>query len=74
LVRVAEFSTLADDLNDIDPNSKDGWEIGSIIDKLGHSVGINRPTFIRPDDAARSKPQSHKGETVVCVHQALFKS
>ena len=29
-----EFSTLADDLKDIDPNSQDGREIGSIIDKL----------------------------------------
>jgi len=29
-----EFSALADDLKDVDPNSQDGREIGSIIDKL----------------------------------------
>jgi hypothetical protein len=29
-----EFSALADDMKDIDPNSQDGREIGSIIDKL----------------------------------------
>ena len=29
-----EFSALADDLKNIDPNSQDGREIGSIIDKL----------------------------------------
>jgi hypothetical protein len=29
-----EFSTLAGNLKDIDPNSQDGREIGSIIDKL----------------------------------------
>jgi hypothetical protein len=34
-----EFSTLADDLKDIDPNSQDGREIGSIIDKLDQLCG-----------------------------------
>ena len=29
-----EFSVLADNMKDIDPNSQDGREIGSIIDKL----------------------------------------
>jgi hypothetical protein len=35
----SEFSTLADDLKDIDPNSQDGREIGSIIDKLDQLCG-----------------------------------
>jgi hypothetical protein len=35
----SEFSTLADDLKDIDPNSQDGREIGSIIDKLDQVCG-----------------------------------
>jgi len=35
----SEFSTLADDLKDIDPNSQDGREIGSIIDKLSQLCG-----------------------------------
>ena len=34
-----EFSTLADDLKDIDPTSQDGREIGSIIDKLDQFCG-----------------------------------
>jgi hypothetical protein len=34
-----EFSTLADDLKDIDPNSQDGRELGSIIDKLDQLCG-----------------------------------
>jgi hypothetical protein len=34
-----EFSTLADDLKDIDPTSQDGREIGSIIDKLDQLCG-----------------------------------
>jgi hypothetical protein len=34
-----EFSTLADDLNDFDPNSQEGREIGSIIDKLDQLCG-----------------------------------
>ena len=33
------FSTLADDLEDIDPSSQDGREIGSIIDKLDQLCG-----------------------------------
>jgi hypothetical protein len=34
-----EFSALADDMKDIDPNSQDGQEIGSIIDKLNQLCG-----------------------------------
>ena len=34
-----EYSTLANDLKDIDPNSQDGREIGSIIDKLDQPCG-----------------------------------
>jgi len=34
-----EFSTLAGNLKDIDPNSQDGREIGSIIDKLDQLCG-----------------------------------
>jgi hypothetical protein len=34
-----EFSTLADDLKDIDPTSQEGREIGSIIDKLDQFCG-----------------------------------
>ena len=34
-----EFSTLADDLNNFDPNSQEGREIGSIIDKLDQLCG-----------------------------------
>ena len=34
-----EFSTLADDLKDFDPNSQEGREIGSIIDKLDQLCG-----------------------------------
>jgi hypothetical protein len=34
-----EFSTLANDLNDLDPNSQEGREIGSIIDKLDRLCG-----------------------------------
>jgi hypothetical protein len=34
-----EFSTLADDQNDFDPNSQEGREIGSIIDKLDQLCG-----------------------------------
>jgi hypothetical protein len=34
-----EFSTLADNLKDIDPISQDGREIGSIIDKLDQLCG-----------------------------------
>ena len=34
-----EFSALADDLKDVDPNSQDGREIGSIIDKLDQLCG-----------------------------------
>lgn len=34
-----EFSTLADDMNDFDPNSQEGREIGSIIDKLDQLCG-----------------------------------
>ncbi|MGB8631988.1 MAG: hypothetical protein WCD69_21855 [Xanthobacteraceae bacterium] len=35
----SEFSTLADNLKDIDPNSQDGQEIDSIIDKLDQLCG-----------------------------------
>jgi len=35
----SEFSTLADDLKDVDPNSQDGREIGSIVDKLDQLCG-----------------------------------
>ena len=34
-----EFSTLADDLKDLDPNSQDGREIDTIIDKLDDLCG-----------------------------------
>jgi hypothetical protein len=34
-----EFSTLANDLKDIDPNSQDGREIGLLIDKLDQLCG-----------------------------------
>ena len=34
-----EFSTLAGNLKDIDPNSRDGREIGPIIDKLDQLCG-----------------------------------
>jgi hypothetical protein len=34
-----EFSTLANDLKDIDPSSQDGRQIGSIIDKLDRLCG-----------------------------------
>jgi hypothetical protein len=34
-----EFSTLADDLKDINPRSQNGREIGSIIDKLDQLCG-----------------------------------
>ena len=34
-----EYSTLADGLKDIDPNSQDGQEIGSLIDKLDRLCG-----------------------------------
>jgi hypothetical protein len=34
-----EYSTLANDLKDIDPNSQDGREIGSLIDKLDQLCG-----------------------------------
>jgi hypothetical protein len=34
-----EFSTLANDLKDIDPNSQDGREIGSIINRLDQTCG-----------------------------------
>jgi hypothetical protein len=34
-----EFSTLADNMKDIDPTSQDGREIGSIIDKLDQLCG-----------------------------------
>ena len=35
----SEFSTLANDLKDIDPNSQDGREIGSIINRLDQACG-----------------------------------
>jgi hypothetical protein len=34
-----EFSTLADNLKDIDPNSQDGREIDSIINRLDQACG-----------------------------------
>jgi hypothetical protein len=34
-----EFSTLSDNLKDFDPNSQEGREIGSIIDKLDQLCG-----------------------------------
>jgi hypothetical protein len=34
-----EFSKLANDLKDIDPNSQDGREIGSIINRLDQTCG-----------------------------------
>ena len=34
-----EYSTLANNLKDIDPNSQDGQEIGSLIDKLDRLCG-----------------------------------
>jgi hypothetical protein len=34
-----EFSTLANGLKDIDPNSQDGREIGSIINRLDQTCG-----------------------------------
>jgi hypothetical protein len=34
-----EFSKLANDLKDIDPNSQDGREIGSIINRLDQACG-----------------------------------
>jgi hypothetical protein len=34
-----EFSTLADNLKDVDPNSQDGREIGSIINRLDQACG-----------------------------------
>ena len=34
-----EYSTLANNLKDIDPNSQDGREIGSLIDKLDQLCG-----------------------------------
>jgi hypothetical protein len=37
-----EFSTLAKDLKDIDPNSQDGREIGSIINRLDQTCGESR--------------------------------
>lgn len=34
-----EFAALADDLKDMDPNSQDGQEIGSMLDKLDEFCG-----------------------------------
>jgi hypothetical protein len=34
-----EFSTLANNLKDIDPNSQDGREIGWIINRLDQTLG-----------------------------------